>query len=511
MHEKLLKTVTNLGTPKVLVAGDFMLDVYVYGDALRISPEAPVPVLKVIETEYRCGGAGSVAADVSALGGTPFCLGVVGDDHNGEILVKKLAEIGADTSGLLKAPDRPTTTKQRLIGLAQHRHRQQLFRMDQESTEPLSDQQYEKVLQVYKDNLRQADIVCLQDYNKGLFIPSVCKQMIQWATTANKKVLVDPSLNSDYSKYAGATLITPNRKETSMAVGFEIKTAEDADRAAGELARKLKLEAVIITLDKEGAYLKTKKTSEMIPTRPRSVYDVTGAGDMVLATLAVTLAANCDYKTAVQLANMTGGIEVEKFGAATVTIEEIINEIVGQNRSKSGKVRTVESLVEELGWRRKQKEVVVFTNGCFDVVHRGHIEFLRFCKQQGDIVVVGLNSDSSVRTIKGPERPINNQYDRAAVLAALETVDYVTIFDEPTPLNLLDKVRPDILVKGQDWAQKGVVGREFVESYGGKVILAPIVEGKSSTATIEKIKSLRANRGESEHEKTDYKGHRNAQ
>jgi len=190
------------------------------------------------------------------------------------------------------------------------------------------------------------------------------------------------------------------------------------------------------------------------------------------------------------LSNIAGGIEVEKFGAATVTIEEIINEIVGQNRGKSGKVRSIDSLVEELAWHRRQKETIVFTNGCFDVVHRGHTEFLKFCKLQADIVVVGLNSDSSVRTIKGPDRPINNQYDRAAVLAALETVDYITVFDEPDPLNLIKKVNPDVLVKGQDWAEKGVVGREFVESYGGKGVLAPIVEGKSSTATIEKMKSL---------------------
>lgn len=492
MHEKLLKTVTNLGSPRVLVAGDFMLDVYIYGDAVRISPEAPVPVLKVTETECRCGGAASVAADVAALGGAPVCLGVVGDDQNGEMLERKMVEIGADTSGLFKVTDRPTITKQRLIGLAQHRHRQQLFRMDYESAEPLPDELYERILRAYKDNLAQADIVCLQDYNKGLLTPAVCKQMIQWAAAAGKKVVVDPAFISDYSKYAGATVITPNRKESSAATGFEIKTADDAARAAQELARKLKLAAVVITLDKEGAYLRTKDISEMIHTRPRSVYDVTGAGDMVLATLAMTLAANCDYKTAVELANITGGIEVEKFGTATVNIEEIINEIVGQDRSRSGKVRAVESLVEELSWRRRQKETVVFTNGCFDVLHRGHIEYLKFCKQQGDIVVAGLNSDGSVRTIKGPERPINNQYDRAAVLAAMETVDYVTIFEEPDPLNLIKKIRPDILVKGQDWAQKGVVGREFVESYGGKVILAPLVEGKSSTATIEKIKALRA-------------------
>jgi D-beta-D-heptose 7-phosphate kinase/D-beta-D-heptose 1-phosphate adenosyltransferase len=501
MYEKLLKTVTNLGLPKVLVVGDFMLDVYVYGDALRISPEAPVPVLKVTETEYRCGGASSVAADVAALGGVPLCIGVIGDDQNGEILKRKLSEIGADTAGLFVVADRPTITKQRLIGLAQHRHRQQLFRIDQESAEPFPDQQYEKILQVYKNNLQQADIVCLQDYNKGLSIAPICRQMIQWAKLAKKKVLIDPSPLSDYSKYAGATIITPNRKETSVAVGFEIKTTDDAARAAKELTRKLKLNAVVITLDKEGAYLRTEDISEMIPTRPRSVYDVTGAGDMVLATLAMTLAAGCDYKTAVQLANITGGIEVEKFGTATVTIEEVINEIISQNRSKSGKVRPIDSLVEELSWRRKQKETIVFTNGCFDVVHRGHIEFLKFCKLQGNIVVVGLNSDSSARAIKGPERPINNQYDRAAVLAALETVDYVTIFDEPDPLNLIKKIKPDILVKGQDWEQKGVVGREFVESYGGKVVLAPIVEGKSSTATIEKIKSLRTKSDEAKREK----------
>jgi D-beta-D-heptose 7-phosphate kinase/D-beta-D-heptose 1-phosphate adenosyltransferase len=204
---------------------------------------------------------------------------------------------------------------------------------------------------------------------------------------------------------------------------------------------------------------------------------------MVLATLAITVAAGYDYKTAVQLSNITAGIEVEKFGSTAVTIEEIINEI-------SGKVHSVDFLSEQLTWHRKQKKTIVFTNGCFDVVHRGHTEFLKFCKLQGDIVVVGLNSDSSVKAIKGPDRPINNQYDRAAVLAALETVDYITVFDEPDPLNLIKKVKPNVLVKGQDWAQKDVVGREFVESYGGKVVLAPLVEGKSSTATIEKMRSL---------------------
>jgi D-beta-D-heptose 7-phosphate kinase/D-beta-D-heptose 1-phosphate adenosyltransferase len=492
MYENLLKTITNLGSPKVLVVGDFMLDVYIYGDAVKISSEAPVPVLKIAETEHRCGGAGSVAANIAALGAKAYCLGVIGDDRDSEILKAKLIEAGADIDGLFKATNRPTISKQRLIGLAQHLHRQQLMRIDRESTEPLSKELNEAILTAYKDILPQVDMVCLQDYNKGLLSDSLCRQMIRLAKQANKKVLVDPCMTSDYSKYIGATAITPNRKESSAVIGFEVINAETAAEAADYLLQKLQLDAVVITLDKEGAYLKTESKSLMIPTHPRSVYDVTGAGDMVLAMLATALAAGSDYESAVQLSNIAGGIEVEKFGTATVTIGEIADEIIDQNRGTSGKIRTADSLLSELARHRRQKKSIVFTNGCFDVLHRGHIEYLQFCRQQGDIVVVGLNSDGSVKTIKGPERPINNQHDRAGVLAALETVDYITIFNEPDPMNLIRKVRPEVLVKGEDWAVKGVVGRDFVESYGGKVTLAPLVNGKSSTATIEEMRSLEA-------------------
>ncbi|MBN1805375.1 MAG: D-glycero-beta-D-manno-heptose 1-phosphate adenylyltransferase [Sedimentisphaerales bacterium] len=488
MYENLLKTVTNLGSPNVLIVGDFMLDVYIFGDAVKISQEAPVPVLKVTKNEYRCGGAGSVAADIAALGGKPNCLGVIGDDQNSEILKRKLFEIGADISGLITISDHPTISKQRLIGLAQHLHRQQIIRMDYESNEPLTNEQYQEILRIYHDKLASADIVCLQDYDKGLLSPSVCKEMIQSARKAKKMVLVDPSLINDYSKYIGATVITPNRQETSLAVGYEITDKETAARAAEELVNKLELEAIVITLDKEGAYLRTENSSQIIPTRSRSVYDVTGAGDMVLATLSISLAAGFDYKTSVQLSNVTAGIAVEQFGTVTVTIEQVADEIVRQG--KSGKVRSIDLLLDELTWHRRSNNVIVFTNGCFDVLHRGHIEYLEFCKAQGDIVVVGLNSDKSVKMIKGPERPINNQRDRAAILSALEVVDFITVFDEQDPLNLIKKIKPDILVKGEDWAEKGVVGREFVESHGGKVLLAPLVKGKSSTITIEKMKSL---------------------
>jgi D-beta-D-heptose 7-phosphate kinase / D-beta-D-heptose 1-phosphate adenosyltransferase len=489
MYENLLKAVTKLGKPKVLLVGDFMLDAYIYGNAERISPEAPVPVLKMTRTDYSCGGAGLVAANLCALGAVPLCVGVIGDDASGKMLKGLLQEKGADISGLMTVTDRPTTTKQRLIGLAQHRHQQQLFRMDNESTEPLTEKQYGRLAKIFEARLRQANNVCLQDYNKGVLADLFCKKVIRLAAKAGKRVLIDPSPISDYSKYAGASVITPNRYETRIGVGFEIKTVDDAAKAAKQLVRKLKLEAIMITLDKEGAYLRSPDFDEQIPTRPRAVYDVTGAGDTVLATLALTLAAGCDFKTAVQLSNIAGGIEVEKFGGATVSRDEIIAEIAWLNRGGEGKVRSADSLAAELAWHRKLNPKIVFTNGCFDVLHRGHIEYLKFCKEHGDIVVVGLNSDSSVTALKGPDRPIHNQIDRAMVLAALESVDYITIFEETSPLNIIKKVHPDVLVKGRDWEKKGVIGAEFVKSYGGKLLLAPLVKGKSSTLIIEEMKS----------------------
>ena len=494
MYERLLKTIGNLGSPRIVVVGDFALDVYVYGDAVSISTEAPVPVLRVTQTEYRCGAAASVAADIAALGATPVCIGVIGQDGHGEILRERLVACGADTSGLVEVPGRPTITKQRLIGLAQHKHKQQLLRIDQEPAEPVPSAISDRLLQHYEQCLEQADVVCLQDSNQGLLGPAFCSRVIELARAAGRKVLVDPVLGREYSQYRGATLLIPNREEAAVAVGFAIETAPDAARAARRLLNDLSLEAVVITLDKEGAWLATRDTNELAPARARNVYDVTGAGDVILATLAVSLAADSDYLSAVHLANMAGGIEVEKFGTATVTVSEIEHEIVAQYGVKNSKLRSLDALLEELKWRRSRGQTIVFTNGCFDVIHRGHIDYLRFCRAQGDVVVIGLNSDGSVRAIKGPERPINNQYDRAAVLSGLETVDLITIFDDPSVLGLVKQVKPEVLVKGGDWGGKqGVVGWEFVESYGGKVMLAPLVEGKSSTATIEKMKALRAN------------------
>jgi len=490
MSTDLLKAVTSLGSPRVLVVGDLLLDSYVYGDALRISPEAPVQVLKVVDRDWRCGGAASVAADVAALGARPICLGVVGHDADGRRLLDMLNQAGTETTDVLTVEDRPTTSKQRLIGLAQHRHRQQLLRIDEESDTPLGPDVGQGLVAAYARRLHEVDIICLQDYNKGLLTEDVCREMIRLAGEVGKSVLVDPPATGALQRYTGATAITPNRREAAAAVGFAVDSLEQAARAAALLRESLRLDTVVVTLDKEGAFLQTDTLAEHIRTIPRSVYDVTGAGDVVLAVLAVARAAGCDWRIAVQLANIAGGLEVEKFGTATVAVDEIINEILAEQHGKGGKIRTVDALRQELALHRQQGRSIVFTNGCFDVLHRGHIEYLRFCKDHGDIVVLGLNSDRSVRRIKGPDRPINNQHDRAAVLAGLEAVDYIVIFDEPDPLALIEAVRPDVLIKGADWAKEQVVGAPFVESYGGRVVLAPLVDGKSSTATIRKIRSL---------------------
>lgn len=497
-YAKLLQAVTHLGSPNVLLVGDFMLDSYIYGDALRISPEAPVQVLKVVKREYAAGGASSVAADITTLGAGCVCIGVLGQDRNGQLLRDILQKTEAVLDGLLEVEGRPTITKERVIGLAQHRHRQQLLRVDEEVTEPLSERDTQRLLDCYLKALGECDIVCLQDYNKGLLTAAFCGELITSAKKAGKKVLVDPPLDHDYIKFTGATLITPNRKEASHTVGFEIQAIGDAEKASQILRDTLQLETVVITLDKEGAFLRTDSIAEHVPTLARNVYDVTGAGDMMLAMLAVAMAAGCDERTSLQLANTASGIEVEKFGVATVSVDEIVNELISQHKGKTGKILLADELAGHLAYHRQQKETIVFTNGCFDVLHRGHIEYLKFCKQQGDVVVVGLNSDGSVRQIKGEERPINNQHDRAAVLAALESVDYICVFEEPDPLRLIKQVRPDVLVKGADWKDKGVVGAEFVESYGGRVELAPLVDGKSSTLTIEKMKTLRGNASQKE-------------
>jgi len=490
MSTELSQLVQDFAGKRVLLVGDLILDCYVYGDAERISPEAPVPVLRVVERREAVGGCGNVAACLRALGCTVRCCGVIGDDSNGEALRFLLESLGVDMGGLIVQPDRPTTTKTRMVGLAQHRHRQQLMRVDDEQTEPLRGGAAEALVSAVCDRLADCDIVCIEDYDKGVVSDQTTRAILHAARQAGKPVLVDPARLSDYARYRGATAITPNREELSIAVGRRVESLEAVSEAAGALLQEYDLEAVVATVDRDGSIvIERGQTAKHLSTVPRSVYDNTGAGDAVLAMLAAAISAGAGFEDAARLANIAGGLEVEKFGCVPITADEVLAELRLDDRSRNGKVRTVEELIGELGLRRDRGETCVFTNGCFDILHAGHVDYLQRARRLGSLLVVGLNSDTSVRhQDKGDDRPINPVEDRAAVLSALACVDYVVVFEEATPETLIQAVRPDVLVKGEDWADKGVVGADFVERHGGRVALVPLLEGRSTTVVVERIR-----------------------
>jgi D-beta-D-heptose 7-phosphate kinase/D-beta-D-heptose 1-phosphate adenosyltransferase len=491
MWQRLYELLQNTHERHILVIGDFMLDRYLYGDAERISPEAPVPVLRVVRQEEALGGAGSVVADIAALGAQVFAVGVVGDDADATALTALLERSHADASGLARVGRRPTTRKTRLVGMAQHRHRQQLIRIDDESIEPVNEQTREQLLDHVTRVLPNCHAVCIEDYNKGVVTDELAQSVMKRARARGIPVLVDPASIGDYRRYRGANLITPNRTETEKIIGgLRLRDIAAVRSAAADIHRACLTDYVCVTLDAEGAALiGPDGRCEHVPTVSRDVYDVTGAGDEVLAALAVALAGGATMLEALALANIAGGLEVEKFGCVPISRDEVLGEIALQHHKDLGKLRTVEQLTFALARHRARHEKVAFTNGCFDLLHAGHVANFSSCREHADILVVGLNSDASIRRLdKGAGRPIVGQQDRAAVLAALEDVNYVVIFDEDTPQKLIEAVRPDVLLKGQDWQGKTVVGQEFVEKCGGKVLLVPMLEGRSTTALIQRIR-----------------------
>lgn len=488
MQSDLLNVVQRFPGRRVLLVGDFMLDRYVFGDAERISPEAPVPVLNVVERQERVGGAGSVALNVVALGARVACFGLLGNDRFGERVAGLLQEAGADIGGLRRVADRPTITKTRLIGLAEHRHRQQILRIDDELVRPAAEADAAALLEQIGKALGDCDVVCLEDYAKGLLSPEMCRAVIELARKRGKPVLVDPA-KTDWSKYRGATLLTPNRAEFEHGVGRALRD-EELNAEAAALVKRLELDCIVVTLGRDGARLIDNSTkAQHFPTKPRAVYDNTGAGDAVLAMMAVALAAGAGLEQAVPLANIAGGLEVQKFGCVPISRDEVTAELERMHATGRGKVRTLPDLLGEITARRQRGESVVFTNGCFDLLHPGHVELLERAKEQGSLLVVGLNSDASVRGQgKGTDRPIRSQDVRARMLAALEAVDYIVLFDEPSVLPLIERIRPDVLVKGGDYARSGVVGGDFVERHGGRVVQVKVVEGFSTTGEIERIR-----------------------
>jgi D-beta-D-heptose 7-phosphate kinase/D-beta-D-heptose 1-phosphate adenosyltransferase len=496
MSADLIELVQSLGQPRVLVVGDLMLDRYVWGDAARISQEAPVVLLHADRREERLGGASSVATMLKALGARVSLAGVVGADADGQRVRGVLTDLGVEQEGVVTDPDRPTTVKERYIGRAQHKHPQQMLRVDYESRQPVSTGVERELRAVLGQQLRRADVVLISDYDKGVCTPALLTAVIAGAKARGVRALADPIRGSDYRKYHGCSAMTPNRLEAGLAIGRSLNTVPEALTAAAELRERLDLEAGIVTLDKDGMALAGRDgRSKLFPTRPRQVYDITGAGDMVLSVLGLALAAGADYERAVRLANVAGGLEVERVGVATVSREELLHDIL-QTTAEAGvatpvpmKLRTVEQLRGELDGRRRVGQKVAFTNGCFDLLHAGHVQYLLEARAQADLLVVGLNSDASVRSLKGPGRPVQPVEARALVLAGLQAVDYVCVFDAPTPQALIESLRPDVLVKGSDYRHDEVVGAEFVESYGGRVHLAALREGFSTTTLLQQLKA----------------------
>lgn len=493
MSTELIDLVQRLGQPRVLVVGDLMLDRYVWGDAERISQEAPVILLRADRREERLGGASSVATMLRALGAKVALAGVVGNDHDGGRIRQILTDQHIDHEAVLTDIERPSTVKERYIGRAQHRHPQQMIRVDYEDRAALSGLLASQLGSVIAQQVHKADIVLISDYDKGVCTPELLAATIGAARAKGIRTLADPIRGNDYRKYHGCSAITPNRLEAGLATGRELTTVSAIAEAAAQLQESLDLEAAIITLDKDGMALKRRHDAlKFFSTRPRQVYDITGAGDMVMSVLGMALAAGADYEQAIALANVAGGLEVEKIGVVTLTRDEILRDLLHTASpgaaTAAGKLLDQGALQHELAQRRRIGQKIVFTNGCFDVLHAGHVQYLQEARSQGDVLVLGLNSDASVRSLKGPTRPVQPLAARSCVLSALQAVDYLIVFEDSTPLGLIRAVRPDVLVKGADYSKDEVVGAEFVESYGGRVHLATLHHGFSTTNLIDKMR-----------------------
>jgi len=467
---------------RCLVVGDLMLDEYLWGKAERISPEAPVQVVDVLREELRLGGAGNVVNNLAALGAQVSACSVVGDDPDGWSLLKEFSRRNVATDAIFPDPSRRTSRKTRVVAA-----NQQIVRIDRESRETLTQDFEKKVCDWITVHLCEYQVVVLSDYNKGVLTPAVIAATVAAAEKAGIPVLVDPK-GTDYRRYSGATLLTPNRKEAEAASGIAIHDDASLIRAAAVIMDAVGLQHLLITRSEKGMSLFSKDGSVVhIPTVAREVFDVSGAGDTVLATLAVGIASGCGMVDAARLANVAAGIAVGKLGTSVVSPQEIIDVVALSHHDSDTKIKRRDVLTLLIAAEKARGKRVVFTNGCFDLLHAGHVKYLQKARSLGDLLVLGLNSDASVRRLKGPKRPLIGEDERAHLLAALDCIDYVTLFDEDTPLQLITALKPHILAKGGDYSLEGVVGRDVVESYGGRVELVSFVDGKSTTNIIDKI------------------------
>jgi D-beta-D-heptose 7-phosphate kinase/D-beta-D-heptose 1-phosphate adenosyltransferase len=466
----------------VLLVGDLMLDEYLYGTIDRISPEAPVQVVNWREQRSGLGGAANVANNLAQLGCHVFLAGVVGSDATADELLNTAKAMGINTAGVVTDADRPTTLKTRVIA-----HRQQVIRIDREGGSQISDGSAKVLLDRVRKYIPSVDGIILSDYAKGVLRSDFCASVIQAGSNNHKRVLVDPK-GDDFRKYRGAFLLTPNKAELGRATQLPVRNEDEIRAAIACLFSQTECEAILVTRSEEGMSLYTRTGSEThIQTEARDVFDITGAGDTVISMIARVFFAGQDLETAARLANIAAGIKVGKFGAAAVSVEEISAAIRQRENEGTRKVVELSQAKQLVSLARSQGRKVVFTNGCFDLLHAGHVQLLQKAKALGQVLIVAINDDASVQQTKGNGRPLISAMDRARIIAALEAVDHVIIFSGLTPLHLIEELRPDVLVKGGNYNLEEVVGRKEVEKYGGRVVLIPTIDTQSSSQIIKEI------------------------
>lgn len=486
MPQKLLNTVKLFGSKDLhaLVIGDVMLDRYLIGNVGRISPEAPVPIVLLNEQNERAGGAANVAVNLALLGIKTHIIGCVGNDTEADNLKRCISAIGVDTSAIIQSKYRPTIAKTRILG-----GHQQMLRLDQESSIAFNEEENSQLLKTIESELTlKPSIVILSDYAKGLLSDDICQQIIRTCNSLGIPVLVDPK-GRDYTKYKGATALTPNKKETAEACDTHVDDANLINKSKA-LKESLELAFLAVTRGEEGITLIDNNNIHQIDATAQKVFDVSGAGDTVIATLAAGLAYNLSPLESLQLANLAAGVVVGKVGTVPINQSELIDVLSRQQgNTQANKVCTLAQLLEKVTLWKKSQQKIVFTNGCFDLLHAGHVTYLEAAKKRGDKLILGLNTDRSVSAIKGPTRPVVNEIDRARVLAALESVDAVILFDDDTPLDLITLIKPQVIAKGSDYTADQVVGGKEVESWGGEIALIPLVEGRSTSNIIQKLNS----------------------
>jgi D-beta-D-heptose 7-phosphate kinase / D-beta-D-heptose 1-phosphate adenosyltransferase len=460
----------------ILVIGDVMLDEYWYGNVKRISPEAPVPIINVDQQNYRLGGAANVALNLAKIGVKVTLSGVIGDDQQAKILCKLIHEAGIDFCPLIQQGYQ-TINKLRIIS-----GNQQIIRVDRE--QEYADRDLgESFFNEVKSSLAQFKTVIFSDYGKGSL--SSAEKIIDCARKSGARILVDPK-GSDFDKYRNANAITPNENEFRIIVG-DWSNPDEFEEKGASLMQRLGLEALLVTRGDKGMTLFTKDGLDHMPVESNQVFDVTGAGDTVISFLAASLAVGAGYTDSAKLANHAASLSVQKRGAATVSLEELLRKVVPNKEYESIDDK---NLLNQLELYRNQEKSIVMTNGCFDILHIGHIKYLESAKKLGDILCIAVNTDESVKDLKGSRRPINNLEDRIALLCSLECVDMVIPFSEATPINIIEAIRPNILVKGGDYQEHNIVGAEFVRSIGGKVKVIEFISGKSTTSLIDRILKL---------------------